>query len=81
MSGTVDVAIVGAGAYGLSVAAHLRGAGVEFRQFGMALGTWRSAMPEGMFLKSQGFASNLGRPRCVAHPGSVLPSHRSPLRG
>ena len=62
MSKAVDVAIVGAGPYGLSVAAHLRGAGVEFRQFGTALGPWRSAMPEGMFLKSQGFASNLADP-------------------
>ena len=62
MSGTVDVAIVGAGPYGLSVAAHLRGMGVEFRHFGMPLHPWRSAMPQGMFLKSQGFASNLADP-------------------
>jgi FAD-dependent urate hydroxylase len=62
MSEAVDVAIVGAGPYGLSVAAHLRGAGVEFRQFGKALHPWQSAMPEGMFLKSQGFASNLADP-------------------
>jgi FAD-dependent urate hydroxylase len=62
MNGTVDVAIVGAGPYGLSVAAYLRAAGVEFRQFGVPLHPWRSAMPAGMFLKSQGFASNLADP-------------------
>ena len=62
MSGTVDVAIVGAGPYGLSVAAHLRGMGVEFRHFGMPLHPWQSAMPQGMFLKSQGFASSLADP-------------------
>ena len=62
MNGIVDVAIVGAGPYGLSVAAHLRAAGIEFRQFGIPLHPWRSAMPEGMFLKSQGFASNLADP-------------------
>ena len=57
MSSTVDVAIVGAGPYGLSVAAHLRGAGVRFRQFGLPMKLWRENMPRGMFLKSQGFAS------------------------
>lgn len=62
MSDAVDVAIIGAGPYGLSVAAHLRGAGVSCRQFGMPMRLWRDAMPRGMFLKSQGFASNLSDP-------------------
>jgi FAD-dependent urate hydroxylase len=62
MSSTVDVAIVGAGPYGLSVAAHLRGAGPSFRQFGLPMKLWRENMPRGMFLKSQGFASNLSDP-------------------
>lgn len=62
MSDAVDVAIVGAGPYGLSAAAHLRAAGVSFRQFGMPMRLWREAMPRGMFLKSQGFASNLSDP-------------------
>jgi FAD-dependent urate hydroxylase len=58
----VDVAIVGAGPYGLSAAAHLRAAGLSFRQFGLPMRLWREAMPRGMFLKSQGFASNLSDP-------------------
>jgi thioredoxin reductase len=58
----VEVAIVGAGPYGLSVAAHLRAAGVSLRQFGYPMHLWRSMMPKGMFLKSQGFASNLSDP-------------------
>jgi thioredoxin reductase len=62
MSRTVDVAIVGAGPYGLSVAAHLGGAGLSFRQFGLPMKLWRENMPGGMFLKSQGFASNLSDP-------------------
>ncbi len=63
MSDVVDTAIVGAGPYGLSLAAHLRAAGVAYRHFGLPMQLWRSAMPVGMFLKSQGFASNLSDPR------------------
>jgi cation diffusion facilitator CzcD-associated flavoprotein CzcO len=59
---SVDIAIVGAGPYGLSVAAHLKARGVDYRQFGTPMRLWRSAMPAGMFLKSQGFASNLSNP-------------------
>jgi FAD-dependent urate hydroxylase len=62
MSEAVDVAIVGAGPYGLSLAAHLRAAGASFRQFGLPMHLWQSSMPRGMFLKSQGFASNLSSP-------------------
>jgi len=63
MSDVVDVAIIGAGPYGLSLAAHLRAAGVNYRHFGAPMRLWRQAMPQGMYLKSQGFASNLSDPR------------------
>lgn len=62
MNKSVDVVIVGAGPYGLSLAAHLRGTGVRFRIFGKPMSTWREHMPSGMFLKSDGFASNLSDP-------------------
>jgi len=62
MSDTADVAIIGAGPYGLSLAAHLRAAGVDYRHFGMPMRLWQAAMPQGMFLKSQGFASNISDP-------------------
>jgi cation diffusion facilitator CzcD-associated flavoprotein CzcO len=62
VSDAVDVAIVGAGPYGLSLAAHLRAAGVSYRQFGQPMHLWRAQMPRGMLLKSQGFASNLSDP-------------------
>ncbi len=62
MNNAVDVAIVGAGPYGLSLAAHLQQAGVSLRIFGEPMHPWRTAMPAGMFLKSQGFASNLSDP-------------------
>jgi len=57
-----DVAIVGAGPYGLSVAAHLSAQNICFKIFGPAMDTWRNAMPAGMFLKSEGFASSLSDP-------------------
>jgi cation diffusion facilitator CzcD-associated flavoprotein CzcO len=57
-----DVAIVGAGPYGLSLAAHLRASAVTFRIFGTPMLTWREHMPDGMLLKSDGFASNISDP-------------------
>ena len=62
MSDMVEVAIIGAGPYGLALAAHLRAAGVDYRHFGIPMRLWKAAMPQGMFLKSQGFASNLSDP-------------------
>ncbi len=61
-SGVTDVAIIGAGPYGLSLAAHLEVAGVPRRIFGRPMAFWREHMPEGMLLKSPGFASNLSDP-------------------
>ena len=58
----LTTAIVGAGPYGLSIAAHLRRNGIPFRIFGRPMDSWRSHMPKGMMLKSDGFASNLDSP-------------------
>jgi thioredoxin reductase len=58
-----DALIVGAGPYGLSIAAHLRQAGVPFRIFGHAMDSWISHMPKGMMLKSDGFASDIYDPQ------------------
>jgi thioredoxin reductase len=57
-----DVAVIGAGPYGLSLAAYLRKQGVDVRVFGSPMETWRDAMPVGMKLKSEGFASNIADP-------------------
>ncbi len=57
-----DVAIVGAGPYGLSLAAHLRTRGVRLRIFGRVMDSWLRHMPKGMHLKSDGFASNIYDP-------------------
>jgi hypothetical protein len=58
----LDTAIVGAGPYGLSVAAHLRSRGIPFRIFGHPMDSWLAHMPKGMSLKSDGFASNIDDP-------------------
>src|SRR5580692_2389731 len=58
----LEIAIVGAGPYGLSVAAHFRRRGIPFRIFGRPMDSWLAHMPKGMMLKSDGFASNIYDP-------------------
>src|SRR4051812_1902498 len=62
MGKMTDVAIIGAGPYGLSLAAHLSAAGVDNQVFGKPMQFWRTCMPDGMVLKSEGFASDLWHP-------------------
>jgi cation diffusion facilitator CzcD-associated flavoprotein CzcO len=57
-----NTVIIGAGPYGLSIAAHLRHKGISFRIFGRPMDSWTSHMPTGMMLKSDGFASNISDP-------------------
>jgi cation diffusion facilitator CzcD-associated flavoprotein CzcO len=59
----LDAVIVGAGPYGLSVAAHFRIQGISFRIFGRPMDSWVAHMPKGMLLKSDGFASNISDPK------------------
>lgn len=56
------VCIIGAGPYGLAIAAHLRFVGMDFRIFGSPMRRWLSQMPKSMFLKSEGCASSLPDP-------------------
>ena len=58
----IDVAVVGAGPYGLAVSAHLQHRRVEYRLFGRPMANWRDRMPAGMVLRSEGFASSLADP-------------------
>jgi cation diffusion facilitator CzcD-associated flavoprotein CzcO len=57
-----DVAIIGAGPYGLSLASHLQARRIEFRIFGTPMQLWRRMLP-GMCLKSLDFATNIYTPR------------------
>jgi thioredoxin reductase len=61
---TVDVVVIGAGPYGLSVCAHADRQGLKTRILGETMQTWVSHMPRGMYLKSTPAASDLaaGRP-------------------
>jgi hypothetical protein len=62
LGNSIDVAVIGAGPYGLSLAAHLRARGVEHRIFGEPMGPWKNNMPQGMLLKSYPWASSLSDP-------------------
>ncbi|KAF0842857.1 cation diffusion facilitator CzcD-associated flavoprotein CzcO [Methylovorus glucosotrophus] len=62
MNTTTEVTIVGAGPYGLSIAAHLRHMNVNFRIIGSPMHTWRTHMPKGMHLKSAGLSATLFDP-------------------
>ena len=58
-----DVAIIGAGPYGLSAAAHLRTIkGLEVRTFGRPMSFWSGNMPAGMFLRSNWTATQISSP-------------------
>lgn len=59
MTDCCEVAVVGAGPYGLSVAAHLKAAKVSTRVFGDTMGFWRKNMPSGMKLRSPWRASRI----------------------
>jgi hypothetical protein len=52
--------IIGAGPYGLSVAANLLQRYIPFRIFGRTMSMWSQHMPKGMLVKSDGFATNFG---------------------
>jgi FAD-dependent urate hydroxylase len=59
------VAVVGAGPYGLSVAAHLKHAGVAVHVFGEPMAFWRRNMPKGMIIRSPWRATHLSDPSCA----------------
>jgi FAD-dependent urate hydroxylase len=59
---TCEVAVIGAGPYGLSVAAHLKRAGMAVHVFGEPMAFWRGNMPKGMILRSPWRATHLSDP-------------------
>jgi len=63
MSKDCNVVTIGAGPYGLSIAAYLRAAGVEARTFGEPMSFWEKQMPGGMCLRSNWGASHIADPK------------------
>jgi cation diffusion facilitator CzcD-associated flavoprotein CzcO len=58
-----DVAVIGAGPYGLSATAHLRTVkGLDVHTFGEPMSFWERNMPVGMLLRSGWAASHLADP-------------------
>lgn len=57
-----EVAVIGAGPYGLSAGAHLKAKGIAARVFGEPMEFWAHKMPAGMLLRSPRVASNLSDP-------------------
>lgn len=77
-----EMAVIGAGPYGLSTASHLRARGVDVRVFGRPMQFWADHMPKGMLLRSPWDGSNIGDPgraftldRYEASLGSTLQRH------
>jgi FAD-dependent urate hydroxylase len=65
---TIDVAVVGAGPFGLSAAASLPGHDVVV--FGSPMQTWATTMPRDMLLRSAWSETSLAAP---GHAGSIIP--------
>jgi cation diffusion facilitator CzcD-associated flavoprotein CzcO len=57
-----DTVIVGAGPYGLAIAAHMQQLGLHIAIFGKPLNLWREHMPKGMLLRSYWWATNISDP-------------------
>jgi FAD-dependent urate hydroxylase len=66
-----QVAIIGAGPYGLATAAHLRAAKIETCVFGQPMEFWENQMPEGMLLRSSWDACHIADP----HRSSTLDNY------
>ena len=57
-----EVAVIGAGPYGLSAGVHLKAKGIRVRVFGEPMAFWAKQMPEGMLLRSPRVASTISNP-------------------
>jgi len=68
LSTETDVAVVGAGPYGLAATAYLRHQGTATHTFGDVMGSWKHQMPRGMILRSKERASSIAHPE----PGRTI---------
>ncbi len=59
----LDVLVIGAGPYGLSISAHLRALNMVHAVVGAPMDAYRVHCPAGMFLKSEPYASSIASPQ------------------
>jgi cation diffusion facilitator CzcD-associated flavoprotein CzcO len=74
-----QVAVIGAGPYGLATAAHLRAAKIETCVFGEPMEFWENQMPEGMLLRSSWDACHIADPHRTSTLDNYSASHRIPV--
>ena len=85
-SSTCEAVVVGAGPYGLSIAAHLRHAGIAAHVFGEPMAFWHNNMPCGMLMRSPWRATHFSDPDgawsldAYASEHGVDPNERLPLK-
>src|SRR5258708_2351543 len=77
---STDIAVIGAGPYGLSIGAHLHAEGADVRVIGHPMEMWQTQTPKGMLLKSDGFASNLHDPAGAFPLRRYCAEHNVPYR-
>jgi thioredoxin reductase len=70
-----QVAIIGAGPFGLSISAHLSALGIDHVIAGRPMDTWRSHMPDGMLMKSEPYASTIASPAGTYSVSTYCASH------
>jgi FAD-dependent urate hydroxylase len=77
-SNSCEAIVIGAGPFGLAVAAHLKAQGVATRVFGEPMSFWRNNMPQGMKLRSPWGATTIGNPTGKLSLDAFVDTNRLP---
>jgi FAD-dependent urate hydroxylase len=79
-SNDCEVIVIGAGPYGLAVAAHLKEHNIATRVFGDPMSFWRRHMPKGMKLRSPWAATHIADPHEALSLDAYTSRHNLPQR-
>ena len=74
-SNSCDTIVIGAGPFGLAVAAHLKARGVATRVFGDPMSFWQQNMPKGMKLRSPWGATTIADPAGALSLDAYIEAH------
>jgi FAD-dependent urate hydroxylase len=77
-SNSYEAIVIGAGPFGLAVAAHLKAQGVATRVFGEPMSFWRNNMPKGMKLRSPWGATTIANPTGALSLDAYVETHGLP---